>query len=115
MTCPKAIETSGKVPLPRPCTGCRGPKKNPRSFPPALESRQTIGIRSYAERVQVLKTAAVVWRTQLIAERISSPFDYVVQGAWQGRQELPREARAAIKQTAGTRVSTRTLVPGLFC
>src|SRR6267142_1748629 len=35
--------------------------------------------------------------------------------AWQGRQELPREARAAIKQTAGTRVSTKTLVPGLFC
>jgi len=35
--------------------------------------------------------------------------------AWQGRQELPREARAAIKQTAGTRLSTRTLVPGLFC
>src|SRR3979490_3332299 len=40
--------------------------------------------------------------------------EYVVQGRWQGRQELPREARAAIKQTAGTRVSTRTLAPGLF-
>src|SRR5882762_774406 len=43
------------------------------------------------------------------------PFRLCRAGRWQGRQELPREARAAIKQTAGTRVSTRTLVPGLFC
>src|SRR6267154_6241640 len=43
------------------------------------------------------------------------PFRLCRAGRWQGRQELPREARAAIKQTAGTRVSTGTLVPGLFC
>ena len=44
--------------------------------------------------LNVLKTAAVVWRTSPIAERISSPFDYVVQGAGRGaKSSLVKHAR----------------------
>jgi hypothetical protein len=47
----------------------------------ALAASSTRSAAASFLNLQVLKTAAVVWRTSLIAERISPPFDYVVQGA----------------------------------
>ena len=54
--------------------------------PNALRTRRIVHSLSCGQLLilNVLKAAAVVWRTALIAERISSPFDYVVQGAGRG-------------------------------